>query len=699
MWDQYTPAWVEVLRRCGYPLKVLVIDFETYFDDQTPESTIEKVTYDGFEILSCTFTLMDGTSPFADYDQHTQFIAGEESVERHIRYLQGECGDDLEQLVIVAQNLTFDATILWKRFGVNPRYMIDILGLARHMNSRQKNDLASLCSQYDLTAKGDTSQFEGVTLRTNRVRKPKGRGPKLPLPVPPATPQQIEALAVYNRNDNLREWELFTILLPQISNPQIELRTMQLTIELFTKPMLRVDFAKGEELIRLYNEQIDAALNAIELPHDLRYEAVLQGLPLAREHISGDKAFEALLVTALERAGDQPQRYYKVCKPTAARPNGLMPALAKPDPERELLLNHADPTVRALMKAHTAMDSWPLHIKRVRRIMDQAKANGGVLCVPLKYHGAHTGRDSGGEKINLQNLSSRGADLLVAIRHMLIPPEGYSLVIVDSAQVEARGCDWIAGQEDSLVRWAKNEDQYSIFASVVVGYKVRKPTKLDPPPIAKRLTWARNSIGKIGVLGCQFGMGGDKAEGYAQGAIDNDTAFKVVETYRRTHEKVVQFWRDVERSFAYTARYQRACSMPRGLRFDPHNEVGVTITLPNGRELHYPRVKFEHDAQGRERVAVYNAMEHKWEHTWGGTLTENIVQAFCRDILMETMLRLHDRGFRTVHRIHDELVICVPDADAERARQIAHEEMSKTPDWAPGLPLGADSKVAKRYGK
>jgi DNA polymerase len=109
-------------------------------------------------------------------------------------------------------------------------------------------------------------------------------------------------------------------------------------------------------------------------------------------------------------------------------------------------------------------------------------------------------------------------------------------------------------------------------------------------------------------------------------------------------------------------------------------------------------VKLVPDQYG-EKIEVYNAMEHKWEHTWGGTLTENIVQAFCRDILMEAMLRLDALGYRTVHRIHDELVICVPEAEGPAVLKIAEREMSVTPKWAPGLPLGAEAKLSRFYCK
>ena len=355
------------------------------------------------------------------------------------------------------------------------------------------------------------------------------------------------------------------------------------------------------------------------------------------------------------------------------------------------------------MEARVAIKSWPNHVSRVKSIMAQATANAGVLCVPLKYHGAHTGRDSGSEGINLQNLSSRGEELQNAIREMIVAPDGHKLAIVDAAQIEGRGTPWIAGQWDSIERWAKGEDQYSHFASKVVGYTVRKPTKADPPVVAKRLKWARDAIGKVGVLGCGYGMGAEKAVGYAKGAIDLDTATKVVETFRREHAKIVQFWRDVEKAFKYTAKYKRACSMPRGLQFDSYNDgCGVLLTLPNGRDLHYPLVRVIQKMTKygpREQIELYSHMEKRWDDTWGGGLTENIVQAFCRDAFMEAMLRIQDQGWRTAHRVHDELVICVPDDEAETVLAVACKEMAVTPTWAPGLPLGAEGHISQRYCK
>lgn len=77
---------------------------------------------------------------------------------------------------------------------------------------------------------------------------------------------------------------------------------------------------------------------------------------------------------------------------------------------------------------------------------------------------------------------------------------------------------------------------------------------------------------------------------------------------------------------------------------------------------------------------------------------ENAVQSMSRHILMDAMLRIADRGYRTVHRVHDELVICCPTEQGPEALRVAVEEMSRTPAWAPGLPLGAEGTIGDRYG-
>lgn len=307
------------------------------------------------------------------------------------------------------------------------------------------------------------------------------------------------------------------------------------------------------------------------------------------------------------------------------------------------------------------------------------------------------------EKINLQNLGSRGHPLVSEMREMLIAQPGQKLVITDAAAIEARITAWVAGQNDLVEKFRNNEEIYCGFASKVLGYKVRKPLKPGKPGYIKaiedRLTWARNSIGKIGILGCGYGMGTDRIFEYADGAIDLATADKIKVMYREEHKAIVQFWKDSERAFIYTAKYQKPCEMPRGLRFHATDDCDVIITLPSQREIHYQKVKLEPAQYGNDTISVYNETTHSWGHVWGGHLTENVVQAIARDVLMEAAVRLGDLGYPTALRVHDELVQPSRIERAGETLAAAIREMSKTPDWAPGLPLGAEGAIQDHYSK
>lgn len=682
------PEWKARLREAGYPPSVVVIDFETYFDPayrmhSSKLSTIEYITDRRFEVLGVA--TLEMLSPFDDYEQRTVWWPQAEGVGTVLAHLQREYGENLEKCTVVAQNAVYDGAILTYRYGITPPHVIDILGLARHWSSRQKNDLATLANLYNLPAKGETQEFTGLSFRPRfkPVKHGRIKGPQRPVRRPLITDEQHEHLARYSKNDVMREWELFTLLLPRLSNPNTELPAMQHTLELFWSPTLGVDQKRGGELVEQMTQQIGIAINAA---------SQLSDHPLAHADISKETLFSTLLGDALTLAGDRVSDYHKPAK----NKQGSKFAIAKTDPAREKLEQHRDSLVRALMNAKAAISSWPNHISRVQRILRQATAAGGKLPVALKYCGAHTGRWSGAEQINLQNLGSRGHELINAIRELLIALPGDELVIADASQIEARVLAWVAGQLDLLLKFAQGEEIYCGFASRVLGWRVRKPRSGGIAAVEARHKWARNSVGKVGVLGCGYGMGAAKAETYAGHAIDFDTAERIVKLYRQENAAIVKFWHDLERAFIYTAKYQKDCQLPH-LGFHSTADANVVITLPNGRELKYHKVQVKADRFG-ESLRVWNGMEHNWVHVWGGYLAENVVQAISRDILWEAIDRIEHRKIHVAHHIHDELVAVVPKGTGTKALAIAVEELNRRPSWAQDCPLGAEGIVTDRYG-
>ena len=119
--------------------------------------------------------------------------------------------------------------------------------------------------------------------------------------------------------------------------------------------------------------------------------------------------------------------------------------------------------------------------------------------MPLKYYGAHTGRWSGLDKVNMQNLPSRDVKKK-ALKNAILPPKDNVIINVDSSQIEARILVWLSGQDDVVEQFKNNEDVYSNFASKVYGRKIDKRNKTE------------RFIGKTCILGLGYGTGWKKLQ-------------------------------------------------------------------------------------------------------------------------------------------------------------------------------------------
>ncbi len=641
-------TYQQTLEAAGWPTELLVLDFETYFDDEyslRKMSTVEYVSHYQFETLGLGWQIVEPTEEFS-VDEG--FVPGE-WVETCLLNLQHQYGEHLEQATVVAQNAPFDGLILVERYNLSPRYFCDLLGLARHIDPRAQNDLASLAKRHGLSAKGDTSQFKGQHVGG----------------------VDLAALTEYALQDVHLETQLTKILLPWLSRPEVELPLIWHTLKMYLHPELIFDDKVADEVIK-------------EMNGDLAYRLLEVGC--AKEDVSKNGSFRRLLESALPEGESVPLKKNKKGKDILA--------LAKTDPELDLLKVHPCKRVRDLIDARCTVKSLPLHIRRLESMKRQAKAAKGKMRVPLKYCGAHTGRWSGGEKINLQNLRGR-------IRNTLIAPPGHVLVVGDAASIEARGTDWIAGQMDSIARWEAGEDQYCAFAQEVFQQPVRPVRDTDPGPVAQVLK-LRRTLGKIGVLGCGFGMGADRCMVYAHDVfkidIDRNMAEQIVKGYRDGHDAVVRFWRDLEGAFIFALKYGQTTNAGHNasLTVWKHGDR-VIITLPSGRNLFYPG-----SHMGTKRWEDGNtspAPSYRYGHLWGGSLTENIVQAFCRDILAEAILHVEKQGVAVAHHVHDELVCVVPTRMADETVRIVTEALTTRRQWALDLPLGAEVKVMEVYTK
>ncbi len=675
----------EILAIAGYPTDFVILDFETYFDKEYSLKKMSHWAYikdERFEVIGCGFKFSHAP------DLGEIFIWSDDDLRGYFRSLGGSYGEELENITVVLQNAQFDALLLQEHYGVKPKYMIDIKHLDAHFDSRRSHSLKDMAKREKLPEKGDTMSFLGLHLKD-------------------MTPEQRDAMEEYCKRDVELEYALFEKLMPYLTNAAVELPIAQHTVGLYLNPRFDFDYELADELTAGMTKYIDDACD---------------GLGMTKKEISGNLSFVAALQAVLPDGE---------CVPTKAakRPGknmtallgqaGVGPALAKTDEGCLMLLAHSDDAVRSLMLARQAVKSWPLHIKRVASMRALAIAAGGRLPVPLNYYGAHTGRWSGGGGINPQNLggagrAGQGTNPLITAMRRLLCVKNAKLLICDSAQIECRVLAWIAGQLDMLQAFADDRDIYSEFGTKLFNARLRKPRESDPPSIYSLFT-IRRGFSKDTVLGAGFGMGGNK---FYQRCLENpglrplfdsgqyDRAFvqRLINGYRTTYSMIPAFWKAVEKCFRLVVKYPGEVMRyaPEGSKVGPGdlltfwNDGGtVNVQLPSGRVLYYPHASFHRAKNDYD----YDQLKYHHGPLWGGTLTENIVQAIARDLLAYWILECEKQGLPVLLHVHDETVNISSNYFAEEDLKTLMAIMSTGPDWAAGLPLAAEGQISDTYKK
>lgn len=676
--------WQEVLHTAGFPIDAIVLDFECYYDkDYTLKkmSTIEYVTDNRFELTGlASYELQDGTSEFIEPSV----------VEEHLLALTKWYGVNLSGVTVVAHNANFDCLILREHFGITPKYIVDTMDLDKMWDARSKHSLKTMAEKWNAPlAKGDTTQSKGLHWYD-------------------MTPTQKAAWRKYAIGDAEIEAWLFKHLLPiVVSRPEVELSVANLTHQMYLNPTFRIDTELGQRIIDGMYEEMNRPIDRLRR----RGVPIAKGKKTLEETIGGSITFAIMLQEALPEGETIP---LKAGSPTKnmipITGEGMIPALAKDDEGMHELLHHPKTHVRRLAEAKQSLQSWPLHIKKVENIMRQAACRDGYIGTPLGYHNAHTGRFGGTEKINLQNLGGAGRGgkgthtLIQQVRHMLKPPPGYVLGIQDYSKVEAVGVAWQAGQRDLIEGFRTGADVYSDLATELFGHPVHKPTGFESEEEAKQLTVERG-FGKDAILGCGYGMGADTfydrcyanemlRPKFDDGAFDATFIEQVINTYRRKYNRIPAYWRKLEQAWRRVTKYtfDRVGLADCGLEF--FNRDGATfIRLPSGRLQRYPLAHVRR-SDGR--------LKYRWGPLWGGTLTENVVSALCRDFIAEALLRLEKAGFWCVLTVHDEIVTFLPEATAEERLKEMGEIMCWLPAWARtpvSFPLSVEGHLAEHYCK
>lgn len=281
------------------------------------------------------------------------------------------------------------------------------------------------------------------------------------------------------------------------------------------------------------------------------------------------------------------------------------------------------------------------------------------------------------------------------LRHAIIPSVSGSLVVGDYSTIEARIVLAIAGQYDVLALMEAGKDVYIDMAQRIY----RRPLNKKDNPVERQ-------TGKNSVLGCGFQMGWRKFKlRYAKNMTDEE-AQHVIKTYREEFApNVPKLWKALEDAALATVR-SGVSHEAYGIRYVLEGSYLVCY-LHSGRPLYYPfphliRKAMPWDAFDIREAWAYKSFKKGQIMTvdaYGGLLTENVVQATARDLLVDSIFKAEENGMPLVLTVHDENICDVPEAraDAEALRQI----MRDIPPWAKQLriPVEAETWVGDQYRK
>lgn len=275
------------------------------------------------------------------------------------------------------------------------------------------------------------------------------------------------------------------------------------------------------------------------------------------------------------------------------------------------------------------------------------------------------------------------------LRSTLIAAPGHKLVIGDLSQIELVKNAWLAGQQDVLDAFARGEDIYKLKA--VEFFNLRS---------VDEVTKSLRQIAKSAVLGCGFGMGPARFQGYVQDMtgieLPDRDAERIVGAYRESMPAIRAFWYRL-RDTMMTAVNMPGTIVPVNdkLAFFRKGEW-LVLRLPSGRGVYFykPRVVGE----GWRANVVCHDPRFGDQRYWGGLLCENAVQASARDVLAHKMLEADSTGLRVVLHAHDEIVAEVESADSNCTARLKAVMEAPLP-WAPGLPLRAEVNEGLRYRK
>ena len=391
--------------------KILVIDFETRWDSK--EYTLSKMTTEEY-VRDPRFKAFGLCYKTLDVEEDITWVAHDD-VQSWVDSV------DWSRTAVLAHNAQFDISILSWVYGAKPCFIFDSLSMARALRGVEAgNSLMKLAEIYGLPPKGNAvHSTNGLSELSWEVEN---------------------ELAQYCMHDVVLCEAIFEHLMMEVEGgfPVKELKLIDMTLRMFTNPVLELD-----------KEMLDEAIK----DERTKREALLEKIGIEETALASNSQFAEVLLAL----GVVPPK--KVSKTTGKEAY----AFAKNDALFQALLNSDAEDVALLCEARLKVKST-LERTRAQRFVDIAGR--GTLPVPLNYYGAHTGRWSAskGSGLNLQNLK-RGSFLRKSIQ----APDGYTLVVCDLSQIEPRVLAYLADYQPLLDIFSSGQDAYAAFGAQMFG--------------------------------------------------------------------------------------------------------------------------------------------------------------------------------------------------------------------------------------
>lgn len=599
--------------------RIVCLDFESYFDpkigyDLRSISAAEYIRDNRFWPLGLAYRFLD--------DEKTHWLDNNHVLEAWIYSV------DWKNTVVVAHNVNFDGSILAWRYGVKPFAWVDTVALAKAVLGGNVSgySLKRLAEYLGLPAKGEMS-CEGILH---------------------PTPQQLEELGVYCRNDVDICKGIYEILMP--SFPKSQLSVMDWTIRCFIEPKLSLDIG---------------TLTKGVADEKKRREETIKKSGVDKATLSSNKQFAEYLS---RRGMDVPTK-------VSGRTGKSIPAFARTDDGLAKL-------------AATAPDLYAARIASKSNLLETrgesllAVAKTGLFPFDIGFSGAvQTHRFSGGSGAggNPQNFTRQSF-----LRRAVCAPEGCRLVVGDFSAIELRLLAWLAKEPRLINKLLAGEDVYADFASTKLGRTVTKEDKAD------------RQYGKESILGLGYQMGARRFRARIKAVmgldISDDEARATVSLYRATYFNVPKLWEKAHALLPLISTGKIGF-----LWFAPFIKVRKNgLVLPSGLEIRYPNLR----QLGDEWVYDVYKKVYEAETTglYGGKIIENICQALAGELCKEAIMRAEASGLQCVLQCHDEIGAVAEAKDVEQAAQILKRCMEQAPKWMPTLKLAAEIGTGRNWG-